>query len=104
MNEKLVELLKDEDFCVKYFDVLEDLPELNNLLAANGIELTETELCDLVKITKQQIAKEENEELSEDDLEDVSGGYLGLALIITAIVFAYSLYKIRKIQIANNRR
>ncbi len=104
MNEKLVELLKDEDFCVKYFDVLEDLPELNNLLAVNGIELTETELCDLVKITKQQIAKEENEELSEDDLEDVSGGYLGLALIVTAIVIAYSIYKIRKIQIANNRR
>ena len=104
MNEKLVELLKDEGFCVKYFDSLENLPLLNNLLVENGIILTEEELNDLVKITKQQIAKEDNRELSEDDLEDVSGGYIGLVLVVTAIYIAYSVYKIKKIQNAKNGR
>ena len=53
MNEKLMELLKNEDFCVKFFDTLEDMTGLTALLEANGISVTDEEVKAIVKIAKQ---------------------------------------------------
>ena len=95
MNDKLMELLKDEDFCVKFFDNLNDLSELRKLLEENGIQADDEELHALVELTKAQIAKKECNELSEEDLDNVSGGMVGLALLVTGIVIAYEIYKIK---------
>ena len=95
MNEKLMELLKDEDFCVKYFDNLDDLSELRRLLEENGIETDDEELRALVEVTKEQIAREESDELSEEELDQVAGGFPGLIILATAIIVAYTIYKLK---------
>ena len=98
MNEKLIELLKNEDFCVKFFDSLEDLTALTALLEGNGVTVTADEVQELVKAAKQQIAKADNAELNEDDLDDVAGGVIGwvIAGTASAIFFGYQTYKNRK--------
>ena len=94
-------MFKDEDFCVKYFDSLNDLGEFRKFLVENGIQPNDEEVNALVELTKAQIAKEERAEFSEADLDDVSGGMVGLALVVTAIVIAYQIYKIKTSQIYN---
>ena len=95
MKEGMAELLKNEDFCVKFFDTLEDMTGLNMLLKENGVVLDDEELHELVEVTKAQIAKEECGELNEEDLEDVSGGYVALILFTIAVITAYRIYKIK---------
>lgn len=98
MNEKLIELLKNEEFCIAFFDALEDTPALKSLLERSGISATDEEIQQLVKIAKQQIAKADGAELSEDDLDDVSGGIIGwvIAGTVSGIFFGYQVYKARK--------
>jgi hypothetical protein len=98
MNEKLTELLKNEEFCIAFFDALEDIPTLKSLLERSGISATDEEIRQLVAIAKQQIAKADGAELSEDDLDDVSGGIIGwvIAGTVSGIFFGYQVYKARK--------
>ena len=98
MNEKLMELLKNEDFCVKFFDTLEDMTGLTALLEANGISVTDEEVKAIVKIAKQQMVKADGAELSEDDLDDVTGGVIGwvIAGVASGIFFGYQVYKAKK--------
>ena len=98
MNEKLTELLKNEEFCIAFFDALEDTPALKSLLERSSISATDEEIQQLVKIAKQQIAKADGAELSEDDLDDVSGGVIGwvIAGVASGIFFGYQVYKAKK--------
>ena len=54
MNEKLTELLKNEEFCIAFFDALEDIPTLKSLLERSGISATDEEIHQLIAIAKQQ--------------------------------------------------
>ena len=98
MNEKLTALLKNEEFCIAFFDALEDIPALESLLERNDITVGEEEIKQLVAIAKQQIAKADGAELSEDDLDDVSGGLIGwvIAGVASGIFFGYQVYKAKK--------
>ena len=98
MNEKLTALLKNEEFCIAFFDALEDIPTLKSLLERSGISATDEEIHQLIAIAKQQIAKADGAELSEDDLDDVSGGVIGwvIAGVASGIFFGYQVYKARK--------
>ena len=93
-----MELLKNEDFCVNFFDNLEDKNRLSALLEANGISVTEDEICELIKIAKQQISKADCAELNEADLDDVSGGIVGWVIggVVSGIFFGYQVYKAKK--------
>lgn len=98
MNEKMIDLLKNEEFCVKFFDTLENETALKALLESEGVSLSEKELQDLIALAKKQIAKAERNELNEDDLEDVAGGLVGwvIAGVASGIFFGYQVYKARK--------
>lgn len=89
-TEKLKELLSDEKFCEQLFH-LETSTQVQDLLKANGVELT-VEQIDTVKdlftrYQNDQLTDEEkkacdyfqshsNGELTEKDLETVSGGFM----------------------------
>lgn len=98
MAEKLNEMFKQEAFCIRFFDALEQPAELKAVLTENGIEVTDEELTELVAVAKAQIAKAEGEELSENELSDVAGGIWGYVVIGVAagIFFGYQTYKSRK--------
>ncbi len=98
MNAKLTELLKNEEFCIAFFDALEDIPTLKSLLERSGITVGEDEIKQLLTIATQQIAKADGAELSETDLDNVSGGVIGwvIAGVASGIFFGYQVYKARK--------
>ena len=71
MNDKLNILLQDKSFLEKLVS-LETDAEVQAFLAENGIELSITQIITI----KNGIAAKlgENEELSEDELKNISGG------------------------------
>ncbi len=99
ITEKLNNLFQNEEFCVRYFDAVNDPNALKNVLAAEGIDLDETQLEDLIRQSREQMAKADQEgELSEEDLTDVSGGLIPYIVVGVAlgIFFGYQVYKGRK--------
>jgi len=99
MNMDLLkEKMQEEDFCVAFFENLENISEVTALLERSGIEATEEEILELVKIAKEQVAKDDSDELSEEDLEDVSGGMIGFVIILTIVIIGYKIYKIKTMQ------
>ena len=84
MNDKLNILLQDKSFLEKLIS-LETDAEVQAFLAENGIELSITQIITI----KNGIAAKlgENEELSEDELESISGG-ADIPKIITSIADA----------------
>lgn len=95
MSEKLIELFKNEEFCVNFFEAIDKTDELKSLLGKNGINISDEELKELIDVAKQQMAKVDNEELNEDELDDVSGGVVGwiVAGVVCGIFFGYQTYK-----------
>lgn len=99
MNEKMQELLNDEEF-MKAFISVENPQELEKLVADRGIALegvTPEEAFEIIK-------KQDNGEFSEEDLQDVSGGIaVSLALGSAALmafgasnIAAYASYAYHK--------
>lgn len=84
MNDKLNILLQDKSFLEKLVS-LETDAEVQSFLAENGIELSITQIITI----KNGIAAKlgENEELSEDELKNISGG-ADIPGIITSIADA----------------
>lgn len=84
MNDKLNILLQDKSFLEKLVS-LETDAEVQAFLAENGIELSITQIITI----KNGIAAKlgENEELSEDELKNISGG-ADIPGIITSIADA----------------
>lgn len=71
MNEKLNELLSNQEFVEKLVN-LETDTEVQGLLADNGVELTLEQIALIKKGVENQLSG--SEELSDDDLETVAGG------------------------------
>ena len=98
MVEKLNELFKQEAFCVRFFDALEQPAEVKAVLAENNIAVTDEELSGIITLAKQQMAKEDDVELTESELADVAGGIWGYVIfgVAAGIFFGYQVYKARK--------
>ncbi len=72
MNEKFNELMQNEAFVEKLF-ALENDTEVRDLLTKNGVELSLAEIAAIKTGLDFRFSKDG--ELSEDDLENVAGGY-----------------------------
>ena len=86
MNEKRIkEVFSDEAF-VKELVSKETPEEVQALLEDKDIEMS---VAEIAKLREMVIKKMENPdaELSDEDLEDVSGGCLGVAVIASFAVF-----------------
>lgn len=81
-NEKLKELLKDEAF-VKELVEQETVEDAQKLLASKGVDISVDQLNEIRKGVAARL--EEGEELSDEQLENVAGGF---ADAITAVVDA----------------
>lgn len=81
-NEKLKELLKDEAF-VKELVEQETVEDAQKLLASKGVDISVDQLNEIRKGVAARV--EEGEELSDEQLENVAGGF---ADAITAVVDA----------------
>ena len=95
MMNKMNELFKNETFCVRFFDALEDTTALQSVLADFGIKATAEETVEIAKAARAQIAQEE---LNEEALDEVAGGLIGwvIAGVASGAFFGYQVYKARK--------
>ena len=84
-EERIKEVFSDEAF-VKELVSKETPEEVQALLEDKDIEMS---VAEIVKLREMVIKKMENPdaELSDEDLEDVSGGCLGVAVIASFAVF-----------------
>ena len=82
LMEKLAEALNDENIAKRIEDA-QSLEEIQKCLADGGLELTmeETEAL-LAGIHNGSTATEEDEEMSDNELEMINGGTFSLAAII----------------------
>mgnify|MGYP003517103404 FL=1 len=85
MNEKRIkEVFSDEAF-VKELVSKETPEEVQALLEDKDIEMSVSEIVKLRELLEKK-AEDPNAELSDEDLEDVSGGCLGVAVIASFVV------------------
>jgi predicted ribosomally synthesized peptide with nif11-like leader len=78
MNEKLVELLKDEAF-VKELVAQETPEDAQKFLASKGVEVSAEEL---ENIRKEILARiDGNEEMNDEQLEQVAGGSVAVDVV-----------------------
>lgn len=84
MNEKLMELFKDNAFAEKAA-ACETVEEVLDMIKAEGVETTKEEFDSFMDYIAK--TRSENEgELNEGELEQVSGGgFLTLAAIVSAV-------------------
>ena len=83
-EERIKEVFADEEFIKELFSK-ETPEEAQALLVEKDIELSIDELVklkDLVVAKLQAVENGESAELTEEELTDVAGGYLGIATII----------------------
>ena len=83
-EERMKEIFADEEFVKKFFGK-ENPEEAQALLAEKDIDVSIEELVAIKDIIVKKMQSEENgesAELTEEELEDVAGGYLGIATII----------------------
>jgi hypothetical protein len=68
---------------------------VKKLFAEKGVELSDEEVGELIAYTKSNVIGNESGELSESEMENVSGGVLGwIALgVAGGIFFGYQTYK-----------
>ena len=72
-EKKLEELFKSEEF-KKEVANLKTAEELRAAFAKHGVEMTEEEVVNLCGQIAKQVSEGENGELTEESLENVSGG------------------------------
>ena len=81
MNEALIkEIFSDEAF-LKSLSEMENAEEVQAALKEKGLDLS---IDDILKIQKT-LTSQENGELSEDEMENVAGGFAITAGIVSAI-------------------
>ena len=83
MNEKFETLLQDEEFAKKLFS-LEDNTEIQSFLAENGVEFSLEEIA-AIKAGVEASLADEDAELSDDMLGDVSGGSTSTDVFVTIV-------------------
>ena len=88
-NEKLKELFLSESF-KKEAESVKTAEELQEVFRKNGLEMTIEEVVDLCGKIARQMEAGENGEISEDALEDVTGGIawalIGLGVLCVGAV------------------
>ena len=86
-EERIKEIFSNEEF-VKQLLKQEDSEQVQALLIEKDIDLSIEDICKIQELMIKQIKGEINlEELSEEELEEVTGGF-GLTLVIGSIVCA----------------
>ena len=84
-EERIKEIFSDKEFVKELFSK-ETPEEAQALLAEKDIDLTVAEIIKFGEVVAQKLQQAEetgeNVELTEEELEDVAGGYLGIATII----------------------
>lgn len=75
-NEAKIKELFDNEAFVNKFNEATNPEELKGVFEEFGLEISDEDLTELIKAPMD----EQKEELSEDDLGDVSGGVVGAAL------------------------
>jgi len=83
-QEKLQELFNDEKFKNKFFS-LKSAEEMSDELAKHEIDISAEELRKIYSLAK----KKEAGELSDEELENVAGGFYGLLALGAAIAFGF---------------
>lgn len=99
MTEKLNTLFKNnEDFCIRYFDAIDNIDLQKKVLKDYDVVITDEELEELNRVSRTQMAKMDKEELLEEDLDEVAGGLVGwvIAGVVGGIIVGYGIYKLRK--------
>ena len=80
-EERIKEVFSDEAFVAQIFEQ-ETAEQVQELLAEKEIELSIKEIEKIKEYVEKALKGEENvEELSDEDLEDVSGGVIGLLIV-----------------------
>ena len=100
-NPKYIALLDDKEFVVKMMS--QETPEdVQKVFADHGVEITMEEVKELGKALAHLEKKGVSDELSEDDLMDVAGGFLGITaagliaagkIVVAVGGLALSVYK-----------
>ena len=86
IEERIKEVFSDEEFVKELFSK-ETPEEAQELLADKGIELSIDEICKVREMLINKLSSmQSGEELTDDDLEGVSGGVLALAMTIFGLV------------------
>lgn len=100
IQNKFEELFKNEAFCEHFFDNIDNVPVVKQLLSENGVAFSDEEVTQFVDFTKKNVEKQENGELAEDELDDVSGGSViaawVVAGVVSGVVSGFLAYKARK--------
>lgn len=97
LTERLNTLFKDEQFTDAFFDNIDNKEAIADLLKKNDVDLMEEEIQAIIEYAKTTMSKEE---LSEEDMDNVSGGFGIIGGLIIGIgggiFFGYQTYKARK--------
>ena len=86
MNEAKIKEVFSEEAFVKELLEKETPEEVQKMLEKKDIELSIEEIVNLREMLIERIEKTQTEELSDDDLESVSGGCIDPCSIIVTIV------------------
>lgn len=95
MAQKMEVLFHNEEFAVDFFDNIDDTQKIIDLLAQNDITMTTEEADEFIAVVKNNVVNNETGELSESDMENVSGGVIPWIVggIISGVFFGYQTYK-----------
>jgi len=80
-REKIIEVFSDKEFVMQLLEI-EDMEEARAFIAEKGIELTVEEVTEM----RDQVVKKisdgsiQDMEIDDEDLENVTGGFLGVAI------------------------
>ena len=87
-KERIKEIFSDKDFVIELVS-LEDTADIQALLKTKGIELDLEQIEKAKELVEKKMALiEAGDELSDDELDEVSGGFTGagLASLIISII------------------
>ncbi len=90
-SEKLKELLKDETFVQGLAKQIQP-EDAQAYFAAHGLDFTKDEILQMGRALNLKVRQERGEELTEDELAEVSGGFietflfLGIGAVLSAIL------------------
>lgn len=79
-EQKLTELFNSENAKAK-LNAIDDIEELKQFLDENDIELSYEDLAELLKSAVACSEKSNSDELTEEDMDNVSGGLIGWIIL-----------------------
>ena len=78
-----MEALKENESFVKEMSTATTAEEVRDIFAKYGVAFTLEEAQAMV----EEIKKHSDEELSAEELDNVTGGYIGLAIMVALLIF-----------------